>query len=120
MDYFTHNASKGTPSPLYRAIRRESEAARAPRNDREANRMLAQDILYRRNEARRMSQAAPVVTYWLYYFGDPLTSVRMPEGARAEDVIAKAYADHKACPALRTEYAPYEFARMLPLCEVRK
>jgi hypothetical protein len=83
MDYFSYNANKAWPpagmrkadgTPIGKAetvrrrmegykppspwIRKGSPLHREPRSEHVANVMLARDILYRRNEARRMNRGA--------------------------------------------------------------
>ena len=45
-----------------------------------------------------MIQQGKRVTYWLYYGGNPIGSVRMPEGATPYEVKKKALFDEIAVP----------------------
>ena len=54
MDYFQHNARKGQPSPLYRALRRD---AREPRNDRQAHTLLVDQVNADETRAVRLAKA---------------------------------------------------------------
>lgn len=55
-------------------------------------------------------------TYWLYFGGKVIASVRARKGASGEEIRAKALADHDRCPYVGGEpgEAPYEHrARIL-------
>lgn len=61
---------------------------------------------------------SPLLTYWLYYAGEPIYAVRLPEGASAQDARCTALQQHRDVP-LSYPQAPGDFALMLAHSEVR-
>lgn len=59
------------------------------------------------------------VTWWLYYSGDPIYSVRGPQDADAHLIRFLAMDWHHRVPLCYPE-APYSFARKLSVSEVRR
>lgn len=54
-----------------------------------------------------------LVTYWLYWDGEPITSVRGPEGLSRREVIDKALAQHDRVPLVDPNLAPFEYRHRL-------
>ena len=60
-----------------------------------------------------------MITWWLYYNGEPIASVRADEHASTQDVLTKALAQHDAVP-LCFPTPPLEHRTHLMRAEVRR
>ena len=61
---------------------------------------------------------APVITFWLYFNGQPISAVRMPSDTSDQDVRGHARDLEDRCPGGRS-MAPFEFRNMLNRSDVR-
>lgn len=60
-----------------------------------------------------------MITYWLYYNGQPVYSVRALQGTSEAQVRYLAMNWHSRVPLCYPEYAPFEFTNVLSRSEVR-